>query len=223
MARRAACLVLFLSLVATLAGCKKPAAQAAAGDPAVVPVARPVLRPVTEFVEYTGRADAVETVGIKARATGYLVRAPFTEGAEVKKGDLLFEIDPARTRPSSLEAEAQVKVAEANLVLAQASYNRVKNLTGTTAVAPGDRPGAGRRRRCRRRFGRPRPPPGVPPEPPVHQGDRPDRRASQPVLLHRRQPGQPGPDAPDDRRLDRPHVRLLRHGRADVAPDPDGH
>ena len=129
-------LLLFLPLAAALAGCKKPAPPPAAGGPLVVPVARPVQRPVTEFVEYTGRADAVETVGVKARATGYLIRAPFTEGAEVKKGDLLFEIDPRPYQAQLAQAEAQVKVAEANLVLAQASYNRVKNLTGSAAVSP---------------------------------------------------------------------------------------
>ena len=133
---RSSPLLLLLPLAAALAGCKKPAPPAGAGGPLVVPVARPVQRPVTEFVEYTGRADAVETVGVKARATGYLIRAPFTEGAEVKKGDLLFEIDPKPYEAQLAQAEAQVKVAESNLVLAQANYNRVRNLTGTAAVSP---------------------------------------------------------------------------------------
>jgi RND family efflux transporter MFP subunit len=132
--------VRFLPLLALLAmitaGCKKPPAGPAASGPVVVPVAIPVQRPVTEYVEYTGRADAIDTVGVKARATGFLVRAPFTEGAEVKKGDLLFEIDPKPYEAQLAQAEAQVKVAEANLVLAQASYNRVKNVTGTAAVSP---------------------------------------------------------------------------------------
>src|SRR5205823_13040127 len=129
----AARLVCLLPLVAAaaLAGCKKPAPPAGAAGPPVVPVAKSVQRPVTEFVEYTGRADAVETVGVKARATGYLIRAPFTEGAEVKKGDLLFEIDPRPYDAQLAQAEAPVKVAEAQQVLAQASYNRVRHLTGS--------------------------------------------------------------------------------------------
>jgi RND family efflux transporter MFP subunit len=137
MPRPPARVLLLLPLVALIPiGCKKAAPPPASTGPQVVPVAKPVQRPVTEYVEYTGRADAVETVGIKARATGDLVRAPFTEGAEVKKGDLLFEIDPAPYEAQLAQAEAQVKVAEANSVLAQASYNRVKNLTGTVAVSP---------------------------------------------------------------------------------------
>jgi multidrug efflux system membrane fusion protein len=125
-----------LIAAAALAGCKKPAPPVGPGGPQVVPVARPVQRPVTEFVEYTGRADAVKTVGVKARATGYLVRAPFVEGAEVRKGDLLFEIDPKPYEAQLAQAEAQVKVAEAQHVLAQASYNRVRNLTGSASVSP---------------------------------------------------------------------------------------
>jgi RND family efflux transporter MFP subunit len=132
----AARLLCLLPLAAALAGCKRPTPPTQNTGPQVVPVAKPVQRPVTEFVEYTGRADAVETVGVKARATGYLIRAPFTEGAEVKKGDLLFEIDPKPYEAQLAQVEAQVRVAEANLVLAQASYNRVKNLTGTAAVSP---------------------------------------------------------------------------------------
>lgn len=129
-----ACLVLLLPLFA--AGCRKAAQPPAAGGTPVVPVARPVQRQVTEYVEYTGRADAIKTVGVKARATGYLIRAPFTEGAEVKEGDLLFEIDPRPYEAQLAQAEAQVRVAEANLALAQASYNRVKGLTGSAAVSP---------------------------------------------------------------------------------------
>jgi multidrug efflux system membrane fusion protein len=125
-----------LAAAVAVAGCKKPAPPSAASGTQVVPVAKPVQRPVTEFVEYTGRSDATDTIGIKARATGYLIRAPFTEGAEVKKGELLFEVDPKPYEAQLAQAEAQVKVAEANLVLAQASYNRVKNAKGTAAVSP---------------------------------------------------------------------------------------
>src|SRR5438270_7633843 len=94
MPRRIAGGVLFLGLVLPAGGCRPGGPAGPPSGPPVVPVSHPVRREVTESVEYTGRTDAVESVGIKARATGYLVRAPFTEGAEVKKGDLLFEIDP---------------------------------------------------------------------------------------------------------------------------------
>jgi multidrug efflux system membrane fusion protein len=102
-----------------------------------VPVSHPVQREVTEFVEYTGRTDAVQSVGIRARVTGYLIRSPFKEGdtvkgpltffgATIRDGDLLFEIDPRPYQAQLDQAESQVKVAEAQLKLAQANYERTK-------------------------------------------------------------------------------------------------
>jgi hypothetical protein len=58
-----------------------------------VPVSKPVRREVTEYVDYTGRTAAINSVDIRPRVTGYLVKMPFKEGSEVKAGDLLFEID----------------------------------------------------------------------------------------------------------------------------------
>lgn len=124
-------------LVAVIAGCRKQPPQAPAPQKPVVPVSHPVQRSVTEFVEYTGRTDAVQSVGIRARVTGYLIREPFDEGATVqgpvkllgvviREGDLLFEIDPRPYKLQLDQAESQVKVAQAQLKLAQANYNRVK-------------------------------------------------------------------------------------------------
>ena len=59
-----------------------------------MPVAHPVQREVTDFVDFTGRTAAVESVNIVPRVTGYLVQISFKEGSEVKKGDLLFVVDP---------------------------------------------------------------------------------------------------------------------------------
>jgi multidrug efflux pump subunit AcrA (membrane-fusion protein) len=65
--------------------CQKKAPQVAPAAAPVVPVAHPVEQSVIDYVDYTGRLDAVESVGIKARATGFLMRIekPFEEGAEV--------------------------------------------------------------------------------------------------------------------------------------------
>ena len=64
-----------------------------AGPPPVVSVSQPVQRQITEWDEYTGRFDAVETVEVRARISGYLTEVRFTDGQEVKEGDLLFVID----------------------------------------------------------------------------------------------------------------------------------
>lgn len=123
-------------LAGLIAGCHTGQPSGPPPGPQVVPVSHPVKRDVTETVEYTGRTDAVETIGIKARATGYLVKSPFKEGSEVKKGDLLFEIDPAPYKAQLDQAESQVNVAEAQLTLARANYTRIKGLAGSKAVSP---------------------------------------------------------------------------------------
>jgi multidrug efflux system membrane fusion protein len=109
------------------------------GDPQselpVVPVSQPVEREVTDYVEFTGRTDAVSSIGIRARVTGYLVKHPFREGAEVKKGDVLFEIDPRPYQAQLDQAQAQVTLNEASLKLAEVTYNRARPLVGSGAIS----------------------------------------------------------------------------------------
>ncbi|HVJ54047.1 MAG TPA: efflux RND transporter periplasmic adaptor subunit [Aliidongia sp.] len=88
-------------------GTTKPVAQASAAPPPVS-VSHPLQKEITEFDEYTGQFAAVESVEIRARVSGYLTEIHFQDGQTVKKGDLLFVIDP---RPF----QAAVDLAEANL------------------------------------------------------------------------------------------------------------
>jgi multidrug efflux system membrane fusion protein len=112
-------------LVGLVAGCRKPASPPPPTKQ-VIPVSHPVQREVTESVEYTGRTDAIVSVGVRARVTGYLLEVPFKEGAEIKKGDPLFEIDPRPYQALVDQAQAQVGVAEAQLKLGKANYERAK-------------------------------------------------------------------------------------------------
>ena len=72
-------------------GAKKATAKAAAPT---LTVSQPIAREVIEWDEYTGRFDAVETVEVRARVSGYLTEVQFKDGQDVKQGDLLFTIDP---------------------------------------------------------------------------------------------------------------------------------
>src|SRR5262249_8869092 len=87
----------------------------------VLPVSQPVRRQVVDSEDFTGRLDARETVDIRARVQGYLVAVRFTEGAMVRKGDLLFAIDPRPYEARPGYQLAQVKIQEAAVELADAT------------------------------------------------------------------------------------------------------
>lgn len=83
-----------LALAVCLApGCSKPADDVAA-PPVSVVVGVPIRKEIVEWDEYVGRLDAVEFVEVRSRVSGYLTSIHFNEGQLVKKGDLLFVIDP---------------------------------------------------------------------------------------------------------------------------------
>jgi membrane fusion protein, multidrug efflux system len=120
-----------LLVVGILPGCVSRRPQVAAPETPVIPVSVPVQREVTDYVEFTGRTDAVEPVDIRARVTGYLVKMPFTEGSEVKEGDLLFEIDPRPYRAQYEQALGQVELYKSSLKLAKITYQRDLDIART--------------------------------------------------------------------------------------------
>src|SRR5205807_7608675 len=109
------CMIILLTGFGLMAsgGCRQSPSQVAPAEPPVLPVSKPVRREVTNYVDFTGRTDAVEAVDIRPRVTGYLVRIPFKEGSEVKKGDQLFEIDPRPYQAQRQQAQGQVALNEA--------------------------------------------------------------------------------------------------------------
>jgi multidrug efflux system membrane fusion protein len=123
---------LALSGLLLLAACgpeeQQAQAQQQAAAPPPVTVAQALQRSVTEWDEYTGRFEAKESVEVKARVSGYLESVHFDEGQLVKKGELLFIIDP---RPFEIElksARAAVDQAKAQLELAKSDLARASSL-----------------------------------------------------------------------------------------------
>ena len=118
-------LLLGLGPCLVLAGCARVPVEAPQAAPTPVTVSRPVERDVTDHADFTGRTAAVDSVEVRARVWGYLDKVNFKEGALVKKGDVLFEID-ARTYEADVKkaggavanTEASLKLAEANLARA---------------------------------------------------------------------------------------------------------
>ena len=132
---RASTILLFTLLGLLIAGgCQRPASKPAAAEPPTLPVSKPIQRQVMDFVDFTGRTDASQAVDIRPRVTGYLMRTGFKEGSEVKKDQVLFEIDPRPYEAQLKQAESQVALNEASLKLAQTTYARDLPLAAKGAV-----------------------------------------------------------------------------------------
>ncbi|HTH47742.1 MAG TPA: efflux RND transporter periplasmic adaptor subunit [Candidatus Limnocylindria bacterium] len=126
-----------LLAAALFAGCSKPP-QAAAPQPPTVTVAPVEQREIVEFDEFTGRLDAVESVEIRPRVSGYLQEVRFQSGQLVKKGDVLFVIDP-RTRKATLDrAEAELQRAQALAEIAERDAKRADQLLTSKTISPGE-------------------------------------------------------------------------------------
>jgi len=119
---------LSLSLVACDDANTQAIASVQAPAPAEVDVALPLQHKLTDWDEFTGRFEAINTVDMRARVTGYLVDKKFKDGQMVKKGDVLFVIDP---RPF----EYVLQRAKAEYSLAQTEYDRAKKLRDMRAVS----------------------------------------------------------------------------------------
>jgi RND family efflux transporter MFP subunit len=119
-----------LALAALLASA--PASgQGAAPGPMPVSVANPVKREVADMSEFTGRFEASALVEVRAQVSGQLMEVAFKDGAEVKKGDLLFKIDPRPYEAALTQAESAVITAKTRVDLTQADVERAKDLRRT--------------------------------------------------------------------------------------------
>src|SRR6195256_6116466 len=119
-----------------LSGCaRNEAAEPKAAPLPQVSVAPVISRKVTEFDELTGRFEAVERVEIRPRVSGYISSVNFTEGSEVKKGDVLFVIDPRPYEAERDKARAGLSQARSQLVLAKSERDRATSLLAQHAIS----------------------------------------------------------------------------------------
>jgi multidrug efflux system membrane fusion protein len=119
-----------------LAGCGSQAAPGAAmPPPPEVSVATVLTRDVSQWDEFTGRIAAVESVELRPRVSGYVERVAYQEGQEVKKGDLLFVIDPRRYRANLDRALADLERARSEARLAQLQDTRAQKLIDAKAIS----------------------------------------------------------------------------------------
>ncbi|MNZ66709.1 Efflux pump periplasmic linker BepF [compost metagenome] len=118
-----------------MSACGKTPDSAAAMPAAKVSVAKVLEQPVNEWDEFTGRLEAPETVEIRPRVSGQIDEVAFTEGALVKKGDLLFQIDPRPFQAEVRRLEALVAQSRANATRSENEAQRGERLRTSNAIS----------------------------------------------------------------------------------------
>jgi multidrug efflux system membrane fusion protein len=124
------------ALASTVAGCSDAAGKDAPAAPAAAPVSASAVleKQIAETQEFSGRLEAIERVDIRPRVSGFITAVKFTPGAEVKKGDVLFVIDPRPYQAEADRAEAAGRSARAKADLARLELARAERLLADKAI-----------------------------------------------------------------------------------------
>jgi RND family efflux transporter MFP subunit len=136
--RPAVCSVLLVGLLlATLSGCSS--AKSGAGQPPPpVTISQPLLANVTDHDELTGRTEAIDSVQVRARVTGYLDKIYFQDGNDVQAGDVLYLIDPRPYVAQVDQDKADLVAKQATVVKTEAVYKRSAALVRSGAASQED-------------------------------------------------------------------------------------
>lgn len=128
--------VLTVLAAMVLSGCSEPAAQEAppAGSPPIS-AAAVIEKTIVETQEFSGRLEAVDSVEIRPRVSGFIASVNFKPGAEVKKGEVLFVIDPRPYEAEAGRTEAAMLAARARADLARTELNRAEKLVAERAIS----------------------------------------------------------------------------------------
>ncbi|TFZ51569.1 efflux RND transporter periplasmic adaptor subunit [Serratia proteamaculans] len=122
-------------LVALLAGCDNSVAQNAAPPPPAVSTADVVIKPISQWDAFNGRIEAVQSVQLRPRVSGYIDKVNYTEGDEVKKGQVLFTIDDRTYRAAREQAQAELVRARNQAALARSESGRTEKLISSQAIS----------------------------------------------------------------------------------------
>ncbi len=124
-----------LFVLAALTSCKKPAAETVAGGLPEVLVADVVQKDVPLIRQWVGTLNGVQNAQVRARETGYLQTIAYQQGGYVKKGDLLFEIDPRPFQAALDQAKGQLAEAKATMLGVELDAKRAKELFATKVIS----------------------------------------------------------------------------------------
>ncbi|MFD0725066.1 efflux RND transporter periplasmic adaptor subunit [Lysobacter brunescens] len=129
-------LLLGAAIAVVVSACSSEAAAPhGAPPPPEVSVAQVLQRDVTQWNDVTGRVAAVESVELRPRVSGYIERVSYREGDEVRKGQLLFVIDPRPYRAALAQAEANLERARSEARLARSQDARAQALVDARAIS----------------------------------------------------------------------------------------
>ncbi|MCL6702841.1 efflux RND transporter periplasmic adaptor subunit [Pseudomonas sp. T1.Ur] len=123
---------------ACVGGCEKASSNAQGVPIAQVQIEPVVVREIRLWDPFNGRVAAVDNVDIRPRVSGYITRIAYAEGSEVKRGDLLFVIDPRPYQTALQVAQARLERARATVVLTEAQSARAQRLFQNNAVSKDD-------------------------------------------------------------------------------------
>jgi RND family efflux transporter MFP subunit len=126
---------LAFGFTALVVGCARNEAAPSPPPAPRVSVAKVLERSITEYDEFTGRFEAVERVEVRPRVSGYIAAVSFEEGREVKKGDVLFTIDPRPYEAEFKRAKAELARARTQQSLAQSERERATKLLDQRAIS----------------------------------------------------------------------------------------
>jgi multidrug efflux system membrane fusion protein len=126
---------LALAALMVLSACGKAPEATAQMPAAQVSVAEVIEQPINEWDEFTGRLEAPEAVDIRPRVSGFIDRVAFDEGSLVKKGDLLFQIDPRPFQAEVKRLEAQLQQARASQARTASEARRGERLRKSNAIS----------------------------------------------------------------------------------------
>lgn len=125
--------IMLLSVL--LVGCDNSVAQNAAPPAPAVSAADVVVKSINQWDSFNGRIEAVESVQLRPRVSGYIDKVNYTDGQEVKKGEVLFTIDDRTYRAALEQAQANLARAKTQASLAQSEANRTDKLVNTNVVS----------------------------------------------------------------------------------------
>jgi multidrug efflux system membrane fusion protein len=127
-------IILLLLAGLVLTGCRKRNATMER-PPALVTVSEAVAKDVPSYIDEIGTCMACEVVSVNPQITGQIIERHFTDGADIKRGDMLFVIDPRPYQAALDQAEANLAQSTASLTLAKSEFEHAENLLPTGAVS----------------------------------------------------------------------------------------